>query len=122
MTKSDWLTIAMVTAVIMSAVATLLAPTLAIYIQLRTKRRGPKPDIAQGNIFQRFWRGVRIYWLAYVGMLFGLLTVAVGYVRAKNIVDRRSAVLMIIGFSAYVGFAILLIVNQMLDRLWDAVD
>src|SRR3990172_5938604 len=44
MTKDNWLTVAMVIAVIITAMATLLGPVLAVYVQSRISQPKPTPD------------------------------------------------------------------------------
>jgi hypothetical protein len=58
MTKIDWLSVAMIMAVIITAAATLLGPVLAVYVQVRMSQPKPTPDVNQpiaqkGSRFKR---------------------------------------------------------------------
>lgn len=124
MTKSDWLTVAMVAAVIISAIATLLAPALAVHTQSRINQQRPKPDAEQpGNILQKLWRyiDVKFNWPGFVGALVSLSIFMIGFFRAKLHIDRYSVTWITLGIGGAFYFVTGFIVLKGLNRLWSAI-
>jgi hypothetical protein len=125
MTKSDWLTVAMVAAVIMSAIATLLGPVLAVYIQSRISKHRPRPLIEQpGNAFQRFWAFLDLgqMWPAFALMVTGAIVCRVGLGRANQPVSRWSVLTIAVGTAIYVCGVIGFAMYKNFDALWVAID
>lgn len=125
MTKSDWLSVAMVVAVIMSAIATLAGPILAVYAQSRISQQRPKLSPEQpGNIIQAFWRylNIRESWPLFAGTVLSLTLFTVGHLRAKNHFDRQSVVLVVLGIGGVFYFVTFFLVFRFLDRLRKAIE
>jgi len=125
MTKADWLTVAMVAAVIISAIATLLAPVLAVYVQSRISQERPRPAPAQlGNVIQKVWRfaDLKRTWPYFVSMAINLCVSLYGFHRAKHTVDRWSIMLIVVGAAAYLGFGLLFINSTNMRELRREID
>jgi hypothetical protein len=112
MTKDNWLTLAMIAAVLITAAATLLGPPLAVLVQVRLSQ--PRPDLATRP--RRFWGYLKRNWPGLLGMTISLITIRFGL--RRGVVDRTTLILVAVGSSSYCLCLGLLIVFESLYRLW----
>ncbi len=121
MTKSDWLTAAMIAAIIISAIATLTAPVLGIYLQSRISQQNPRPDAEHPpNPLQRLWRYLepKVYWPFFVFMLFALTAFAFGFFRAKHSLDRLAVTAIAFGMAFYLTSGVSFAMLKALEPVW----
>src|SRR3954467_8558766 len=76
MTTENWINIAMVIVVMMTAAATLLGPVLAAYVQLRMSQPKPTPEDSQAKPVgeSRLLRFLFSRTFAYIGFALSLLS------------------------------------------------
>lgn len=127
MTKDDWLTVAMIMAVIITAAATLLGPVLAVIVQLRASQPRPKPSANQPrNLDQSLHRQV---WGSRWGVIFGgvmfIANLALFFVfmrRLKTDFAPFSILLMVASVGAGYCYVAMLFALTLAGRLAKAID
>lgn len=75
MTTENWINVAMIIAVIMTAAATLVGPVLAVYVQVRMSQPKPMPDVNAPPPKQpsRFQRVLESRWTPLVAFIVELV-------------------------------------------------
>jgi hypothetical protein len=117
MTKNDWLNVAMVIAVIMTAIATLLGPVLGIYVQSRMSQTTLEPKAHPPNDpLHRLILQIRSRWQVILAMALSLLVAGLGLHRSKTSVDVWTIWLMATGISVYFSVTSYLIVSTAITR------
>ena len=115
MTTENWINVAMIIAVIMTAAATLLGPVVAVYVQVRMSQPKPTPDTpAPKSLLRVIWQilDIKRNKIRLVGILISIAIFGTGYALSKHNVDRKSATLIAFGISSYYYWALLILLRS----------
>lgn len=104
MTIENWINIAMIIAVIMTAAATLLGPVLGSYIQVRMSQPKPAPEETQPKAAakeRRLLRWFRIIFSAYIWVPISIAMVLWGYYQP---LDHKAVLFIAMGCAGVAGY------------------
>jgi len=118
MTAENWINVAMIIAVIMTAAATLVGPVLAVYVQVRMSQPKPSPDAKQpANETQRSRMG---RYLA-VSLIFAFeVSVLIWIMRSSTPLSKLSAFTVSVYVSSLLFIILGMIVMYLSSKISEA--
>lgn len=130
MTKEDWLTVAMIIAVILTAAATLFGPVAAVIVQARISQPKPEPKSSQSRRFMLRlddWLMRHRLFFFILGLVGSFFLFTWGVYRSRRIMDTMSVFLIAYSISAinvcitfWLHFQLVGVVIQIIKKIKDS--